>query len=201
MRPNYFLAFELSQPEIHNNLTKLHKDLAAKNPDWKKAFVTVSRSHCSLVAVEIPDGKLEDIKAAFKSEANKMKSELKGLELEVRNLKKANAGGWGHFLLYNEVSISEPHSEKTVTSLILKIREAMKNAGAIPEARNSIWFHMTVLNSKIKSRNVSLTITEDDLTDFRNVYIGKQKVFSVQLLSMREKIDDYYKCEEEVMIN
>lgn len=199
--PNYFLAIQITEDEIKQNVREIQEIILAKEENLSTAMIGIDTLHLTLGVYYLEDGfSIIQIKRAL----DKFHSQLKAADFVPPCLKVSTLGHFNHKVLY--ASLEENQGLEELNTLVNGVRTSLENDG-VYTADDRYTPHVTISKmSKDMYRLRKLGVSRIDPSHYqekRTAYLGQQVVKSIQLCAMNvpKTESGYYYVEHEIMFS
>ena len=199
VRPNFFVAVQISNNEIHKNIIRVQKALIKFDQALAKALVDVATSHVTLLLARIDD---ENTLSLARSALNDFYKEF-GKDWKSLKLTFSGLDHFSNKVLYARVVKDENHRQFLHTAYTLRRVFERKGINLI---NNTLHPHLTIAKmSKIppswegEPSSGPEEIEPQSYATYKDLYFGDQTISGLQLLAMNRPKDAkryFYCCEE-----
>ncbi|XP_046393489.1 A-kinase anchor protein 7-like [Ischnura elegans] len=191
-RPNFFVAIQVTNPEIHKAVRVVQDLVTSKKPLYKSVLIKLITLHITLCTLCLPGN--DDIRRAKNALRNIEKDVKETLKNNPVTLKFKGIGSFKNEVVFAKVEPGEPLTQvKNIHSGLLK---ALIDEGLL--VTDDFTPHLTIMKM---SRDKSLRkkrifkIPKDLYEDKCDLEFGDQTVRSIQLLRIGDhKENTYYNC-------
>ncbi|XP_061164117.1 A-kinase anchor protein 7-like [Saccostrea echinata] len=196
--PNYFLAIQVTDIEIKQNVREIQNFILEKEKNLSHAMVEIESLHLTLGVYHLEDQ--ERVAQAAKA-LDRFHSELKISDFTPPSLNVSDVGHFNHKVLF--ASVTEDKGLKDLNNLVKDVRKSLETNG-FSTADNRYTPHITISKmSKNMPKLRKLGIKRIEPTHYeekKTVYFGRQTVEGIQLCSMDEPKSEsgYYHVEHEI---
>lgn len=196
--PNYFLAIQITEDEIKQNVREIQEIILAKEENLSTAMIGIDTLHLTLGVYYLEDGwSIIQIKRAL----DKFHSQLKAADFVPPRLNVSSLGHFNHKVLY--ASLEEDQGLEELNTLVNGVRTSLENDGVFTTDKRYTP-HVTITKmSKDMHRLRKLGVSKINPSHYeekRTAYFGQQVVKSIQLCAMDEPKNEsgYYYVEHEI---
>lgn len=199
-RPNYFVAIQVDNINVHRKAKRVQDHLRIQEPNVEQLLVEIATLHITLLVLRVNDGddSLQRAKDSLSRSHEAVTDDLQATPLVL------HFEGLDHFR--NEVLYVKTIGEDSVSrlkALAQVCREEFKKANLDLTEGTEFMPHLTLakISRTSKRRNEIKKIKEEWYTTFKDEPFGMQQVKSLQLLSISKPKDErgYYYCSLEHM--
>ncbi|XP_064486701.1 uncharacterized protein LOC135399005 [Ornithodoros turicata] len=197
-RPNYFVAIQTRNHEIHEKMQNVLDHIRSCEPSISKAFIAIPTLHLTVLVLRVTDDddSLERAKKALVRSYDLLKDDLNSNPLVLK------FKGLGHFK--NEVLFAKIEGQEAKDRL-RKIADVclqeFTSSNLDLSGHKEFNPHLTIVKlSKTSKHTCKIRkIQKEWYEKFAEEDFGSQAVFSLQLLSMNKPKDEngYYYCSQE----
>jgi len=197
LRPNYFVAVKISNPEIHENLKKVQNHILERESNLKRNMIELKTLHITLMVMHIGDTEtharaLNALRSVHQEYDKEMSDNP--LELEFKGL--------GHFqnrVVFAKLSADDSYERLCNLAKVVK-KHFEANTVFSTDKRSTFTPHLTVakIDFKKKQNRFIKKIDPELYKDYVNQHFGTQIIESIQLLSMTNPKNEegYYDGDE-----
>jgi len=186
-RPNWFLALQIDNEEIHAKMTEIQNSIKTREPKFSGACVPVPKAHLTLFVFSD-----EQVKKVIET----VQEVLENMKFEEKLTIKANEiGHFDHQVVYAKLQLS-PNINQLWDNLAQKLIE---NEIICKSEVKKFKPHLTLMKlSKLKKPKKGekrlKKIPPELYEDYKLAHFGTQNVQTIQLLSMTKPVreDGYY---------
>ncbi|XP_061164116.1 A-kinase anchor protein 7-like [Saccostrea echinata] len=196
--PNYFLAVQVTEEEIKQNVREIQKVILEKEKNLSHAMVKTESLHLTLGVYHLED---QDRVAQAVEALDRFHSKLKISNFTPPSLNVSDVGHFKHKVLF--ASVTEDKGLEDLNTLVKDVRKSLETDG-FSTADNRYTPHITISKmSKNMPKLRKLGIKRIEPTHYeekKTVYFGRQTIESIQLCSMDEPKSEsgYYHVEHEI---
>ncbi|XP_064633378.1 A-kinase anchor protein 7-like isoform X2 [Lineus longissimus] len=189
LRPNYFIAVRITDPEIIGMVSHIQDVLSEREPRYQECCIGPKALHVTLCTLRIDtQEQLADVTDQLRSEAQELKSSARGLKLKFEGI-----DNFFHRVLYAKV-----HHGDDFTAFVDEVKLVLRTGGI--EIRDNYDFvpHMTLMKvSRPVARAMGTkNISPHIYSGSEDIIFGEQMVDALHLCSMKEEkgADGFYYC-------
>ena len=194
LRPNFFVAVQISNSEIHKKIIQVQDALIKYDQGLAKTLVDVATSHVTVLLARIDDeNTLSRARSALKDFYKDFGKDWKCLKLTF--------SGLDHFsnkILYARVVEDENHRQ--FLHLAYTLRQFLESRG-INLIYKTLHPHLTIAKmvGKKGQQSPRKAFEIESYATYKDLYFGDETISALQLLAMHLPKDAkryYYCCEE-----
>ncbi|XP_074655197.1 A-kinase anchor protein 7-like [Tubulanus polymorphus] len=205
IRPNYFVALQVTNPRIHTALSDVQAQILAKCPEIKEAMVDIKTLHVTVMVlfVEKSEESLNRLKTAMDNCQSRIDQELGGQSLEITF---KGLGNFKHNVLFASPVENENLLRLTKTAECIIAEFEAQNIHSTDGDRKDFKPHLTILKlskslAKLKKKGIK-RIEPELYAEFVDADFGEDVFKSIQLCEMkRDDETGYYRIAYEVTLN
>ncbi|KAG8223384.1 hypothetical protein J437_LFUL002629 [Ladona fulva] len=191
-RPNFFVAVQISNPEIHREISVLQKFITTKKPLFKSTLIKLITLHITLCTLHLPkNGDIRRAKSALRTLETNMKENL---IKDPISLKFKGIGSFKNEVVFAKIETGEPLTR--FKDLHINLVEALEDEGLI--VKDKFEPHLTIMKmskDRFLRKKKIFKIPKDLYEEHNEMHFGDQIVKGVQLLKMGYRSpDEYYQC-------
>ncbi|KAB7499010.1 A-kinase anchor protein 7 isoform gamma, partial [Armadillidium nasatum] len=201
--PNYFVAVQVSNPEIHKAVLNVQKTMLSSNEKISGSLINVSTLHITLFVLHIStEDQLHVACSALDHCAAKLS---KNLSEDPLCLKFSRVSHFSNKVVFAQ--LIEDNDYKRFLATTEQIREQFLDMGVLLTDDRFFNPHLTIAKlSKLAKTNQNIHIRKIEPETYaseRSKYFGEQYVTGLQLLSMNKPKDEkgYYYSEREALFD
>ena len=194
-RPNWFLAIQIDDPGIIEEMTKIQQDMIELEPRLKPALVSVNKAHMTLFVFNVENTeRVESLVGEWICDYT-----TAHLKLEDLTIKAKNVGHFDHRVIFVNLELDPAlHAFCQNIGRLLLEDKIIDDANLIKFKPHLTLFKLSQVkhwqNKKVKPLR---KIPEELYKSWTNHSFGTQKVSEIQLLSMTlpKDLNGYYFCQ------
>ncbi|KAF8791549.1 A-kinase anchor protein 7 isoform gamma like protein [Argiope bruennichi] len=197
-RPNYFVAVQITNPDIHKAIQRIQDHIVAQNMQFNVCMNSIATLHITLMVMNIIDTETHDrALKALRSVYEEYNGEM------CKNPLRLEFCGLGHFrnrVLYAKITKNE--SFERLCGLAERVRKHFADFEISSTDEREFNPHLTIakIDFSKKKQKVLKKIEPSFYETFVSEYIGCETVVGIQLLSMTSpKNDAGYYCGENLI--
>ncbi|RXG60053.1 A-kinase anchor protein 7 isoform gamma [Armadillidium vulgare] len=201
--PNYFVAVQVSNPEIHKAVLNVQKTMLSSNEKISGSLINVSTLHITLFVLHISnEDELHVACSALDHCAAKLS---KNLSEDPLCLKFSRVSHFSNKVVFAQ--LIEDNDYKKFLAATEEIREQFLDMGVLLTDDRGFNPHLTIAKlSKLAKTKENIHIRKIEPESYaseRRKYFGEQYVTGLQLLSMNKPKDEkgYYYTEREALFD
>ncbi|XP_071455435.1 A-kinase anchor protein 7-like isoform X2 [Hetaerina americana] len=191
-RPNFFVAIQVSNPEIHRAVRVVQNLVTSKKPLYKSVLIKLITLHITLCTLCLQGN--DEIRRAKKALVKLEQDVKETLMKNPVNLKFKGIGSFKNEVVFAKVEPGEPLNQ--VKNIHVELLKALIDEGLV--VTDDFSPHLTMMKM---SRDKSLRkkrifkIPKDLYEEKSDLEFGDQIVRSIQLLRIGDHAEDaYYSC-------
>ncbi|XP_074654994.1 A-kinase anchor protein 7-like isoform X2 [Tubulanus polymorphus] len=200
IRPNYFVALQVTNPQIHSALSDVQAQILAKCPEIEEAMVDIKTLHVTVMVLHVEkcEESFNRLKMAMDNCQSRIDQELGGQSLEI------TFKGLGHFK--HNVLFASPVENENLLRLRKTAEFKAQNISSTDRDGKVFRPHLTILklsdlSPKLRKKGIK-RIEPELYAEFVGVEFGEDVFKSIQLCEMkRDEETGYYRIAYEVTLN
>lgn len=194
--PNYFVAIQISNPEIHKNIEEIQKAVVAKKAALEPALVPLTTLHFSILVLYLEDeSAIERAKVAL----DKSKILIVELGLIPLSLDVMGIDDFGQSVIFAKVKEGQALDQLNV--LADTVHGQFADQRLFPSDSKGFNPHLTIMKlsrcPQLYKKGIK-KIAHEFYDDHKNDFLGSQTVDSLQLCAMKKAENGYYPIDHEV---
>ena len=205
IKPNYFLAIRVSNPQIHSAIKIVQDSITTHNEKLTPALIPLATLHLTLMVIHLEND--EQIQRA-KEVLNQCKISLDPiLRNSALTITFSGLDHFDHRVVYAKLCGGE--EMEVLKSVVNIVRETFTKEGIPSTDPREFNPHLTVMkllhNPRVRRKGIKLIkeIPEESYASWVDMNFGEEPVNALHLCSMNKKkeADGFYKCEATVTFN
>ena len=201
IKPNYFLAIRVSNPQIHSAIKIVQDSITTHNEKLTPALIPLATLHLTLMVIHLEND--EQIQRA-KEVLNQCKISLDPiLRNSALTITFSGLDHFDHRVVYAKLCGGE--EMEVLKSVVNIVRETFTKEGIPSTDPREFNPHLTVMkllhNPRVRRKGIKLIkeIPEESYASWVDMNFGEETVNALHLCSMYKKEEDgFYKCEATV---
>ncbi|GIX77716.1 hypothetical protein CDAR_303341 [Caerostris darwini] len=181
-RPNYFVAVQVSDPEILARVRKIQHHIVNKNKDLDDCMISIPTLHITLMVMNISDSEMHE--RALKALQNVYEEQNDIMCENPLILNFCGLGNFGNRVLYAKMKKND--SFKRLHCLAESVRKQFADLQIFSTDTRNFNPHLTIakINFSRQKQKGFNKIEPSCYKQFLNYKIGDQRILGIQLLKM-----------------
>ncbi|XP_022235399.1 uncharacterized protein LOC106475628 isoform X2 [Limulus polyphemus] len=195
-RPNYFIAVQVSNPEVHCHIKKVQDHIVEFDKNLQLAVIPLTTLHLTLLVMHLENG--EDLKRACDTLSSCYDHVKENINANPIHLEFHGLSHFQNQVLFAKVTKGKERLDYVAGA----VAKCFCESGLTVTDKTDYKAHLTIMklsrSPKLWKKGIK-KIKPSCYTDFKNTNFGIQTVRGLQLLKMARADDEsgYYVCSQE----
>lgn len=191
MSPTHFIAVRVLEPSVLESFGQFLEHVKRVDGELARSNCLLSKSHVTLMTLNIPAGQEEDVKRIFQESLDRQRPLMERVTFQFEGVGYCRISG-GNDMLFSHVRL--PDGQRSFHYVLKNLKSTIEKCPGV-SAQLSSFLHATLVNTKI-GRNLTgnkVRIGPEIYEPYVLHEFGAQRVGTLQLLKMGRGEGGYYK--------